>query len=321
MTTPSPVAEALDAADHRLGGPSPSGLQYRISYGEQRATITEVGAAIREYVVAGRDVFQSYREDEFSQAYHGAVLLPWPNRIRDGRYTFDGVDYQLPITEPDRMTALHGLSPWRSWSVVQHDADRIVLSLRLLPSIGYPFHLDSEIEYALGPEGLRVSAKSMNVGRRPLPYGIAFHPYLSGGGALLDECVVRIDACRRIVSDERLLPVGTEDVTGTVFDFRHPHRLGTVSMDDAFTAIPRGADGRGRLSVTGPDGRTASVWSEPSCPYWQVFTGDSLLPRFYRRGMAAEPMSAAPDAFNSGDGLVVLGPGESTTTTWGAALT
>ena len=321
MTTARRFAEPLNAADDGLDSPAPSGLQYRISYGEQHATITEVGAAVREFAVAGRDVFQSYREGEFSQAYHGSVLLPWPNRIRDGRYNFDGVDYQLPITEPERMTALHGLSPWRSWSVVRHDADRVVLALRLLPSIGYPFHLDSEVEYALDPQGLRVTATSTNVGGQPLPYGIAFHPYLSGGGALLDDCVVRIDAGRRIVSDERLLPIGAQDVTGTPFDFRQPHLLGSVQMDDAFTAIPRGSDGRAWLSVTGPDGRTASVWSEPSCPYWQVFTGDSLQPRFYRRGMAAEPMTAAPDAFNSGEGLVVLAPGQSATTTWGAVLT
>lgn len=318
MTTPS---RFVDPLEEEVACVPMSGTQYRISHGDQHATIVEVGATIREYAVAGRDVFQSFDEDELSQGFHGAILLPWPNRIRDGRYTFDGVDHQLPITEPERMTALHGLSPWRPWSVVRHEAHRIVMSLRLLSSPGYPFHLDSEVEYALGPDGLRVTATSTNVGARRLPYGIAFHPYLSGGGALLDECVVRVDAGRRIIPDERLLPIGSEDVTGTPFDFRQPHQLGALAMDDAFTAIPRGEDGRAWLSVTGPDGRTASVWSEPTCPYWQVFTGDSLPPRLYRRGMAAEPMTAAPDAFNSGDGLRVLAPGESATTTWGAVLT
>jgi aldose 1-epimerase len=298
----------------------PSGAQYRISHGDQQATITEIGAAVREYRVGDRDVFQPYGEHEFSQAFHGSVLLPWPNRIRDGRYRFDGADYQLAITEPTRMTALHGLSPWRPWSVVSHDDSRVVLSLSLLPSIGYPFFLDTEIEYGLGPEGLSVTAQSTNTGGVPLPYGIGFHPYLSGGGALLDECELRIDADRRFRCDDRLIPIGTEDVEGTPFDFREPHTLGSLSMDDAFGGILRDTSGKAWISLAAPDGHTAGVWSDPSCGFWQVFTGDTLPGERRRTGMAAEPMTAAPDAFNSGTGLAVLAPGESMVVRWGAAL-
>ena len=304
-----------------LSGPAPSGRQYRIGHGDQQLTVAEVGAAVREYRVGDREVFQSYAQDEFSQAFHGAVLLPWPNRIRDGRYRFDGVDYQLALTEPQRGAALHGLSPWRSWSVAAHEPDRVLLRLRLLPSPGYPFHLESEVEYALGAQGLRVTATSTNSGPAPLPYGIGFHPYLSGGGALLDECIVRVDAERRIVTDDRLLPIGSEPVAGTAFDFRRPQPLGALHVDDAFAGLCRDAQGRAWVSLTGSDGRTASVWSDTSCSFWQVYTGDDLPPHLWRRGMAAEPMTAAPDAFNSGDGLTVLGPGDSATATWGAVLT
>lgn len=298
----------------------PSGFQCRISYGDQQATITEIGAAVREYRVGDRDVFQPYGEHDFSQAFHGAVLVPWPNRIRDGRYRFEGIDYQLALTEPSRMTALHGLSPWRPWAVVSHDTSRVVLALSLLPHVGYPFQLDTEIEYSLGPDGLTVTARSTNVGGVPLPYGIGFHPYLSGGGALLDECELRLDASRRFLCDNRLIPVDSEDVGGTPFDFRVQRRLGSLRMDDAFGDVPRDVDGRAWISLAAPDGYTAGVWSEPSCPFWQVFTGDTLPGRMHRTGMAAEPMTAAPDAFNSGTGLIVLGPGEASTLRWGAGL-
>jgi aldose 1-epimerase len=306
-------------ADTRPPSAAPAGREWRISHGDQHADVAEVGAAIRSYRVGGRDVFQSPGED-FSPAFHGAVLLPWPNRLRDGRYSFSGLDYQVAITEPERMTALHGLSAWRSWSLVAHDPNRIELSLRLLPSPGYPFHLDTRIAYSLDDDGLRVTATSTNVGNATLPYGLAFHPYLSGGGSLLDECALRIDAGERFVTDDRLLPTGTEDVSGTDFDFRIPRTIGSTRLDTAFAGLPRDSSGRAWICLTGPDGRTAAVWSEPTCPYWQVYTGDTLSPALFRRGLAAEPMTAAPDAFNNGLGLIALAPGDTVTTTWGAAL-
>lgn len=300
-------------------GAAPSGQQWHIRYDDQHATVAEVGAAIVEYRVDGRDVFQP-PADPFASTFHGAVLLPWPNRLRDGRYRFDEVGYQVAISEPERMTALHGLSPWRSWSLVTHQDDRIVLALRLLPSPGYPFHLDSEVEYGLGPDGLRVTATSTNVGDEPLPYAIGFHPYLSGGGARLDDCVLRIDAGRRFLTDERLLPTGDADVAGTAFDFRVPRLLGSLQLDTAFTEVPRDADGRAWLTLAAPDGRTAAIWSESTCAFWQVYTGDRLPGHMFRRGLAAEPMTAAPDAFNNGLGLLTLAPGESAVTAWGAEL-
>jgi aldose 1-epimerase len=300
--------------------PAPSGAQYRIQCDQHVATITEVGAAVREYAVDGRDVFQSYRVDEFSLAFNGAVLLPWPNRLDAGRYSFDGESYQLPVTEPTRNTALHGLSPYAPWRLVSHEVDRVVLSLPLLPSPGYPFFLDSVVEYHLADSGLRVTTTSTNVGDHVLPYGIGFHPWLSAGGALLDECMLTLDAGRRFVTDERLLPTGEEDVEATPYDFRVDAPVGDLSLDDAFTDVSRRADGLSWVGLTAPDGRTATIWMDDSCAFWQLCSGDSLPAGQARRSLAAEPMTAAPNAFNSGRGLITLAPGESYSTRWGATL-
>jgi len=302
-----------------LAGLAPSGEQFRISFGAQVATVAEVGAAVREYRVGGRDVFQTYDEATFSSGYHGAVLVPWPNRLADGRYTFDGENFQVPISEPSRMTALHGLSPWRPWTLLAHENDHVELGLSLLPSPGYPFFLDTVVDYTLGADGLRVTTTSSNVGDRACPYGIAFHPYLSAGGALLDDCTVALDARRRFTTDDRLLPTGEEDVTGTAFDFREPRKLGPLVVDDAFTDVAR-TDRLAWVKLGAPDGHTAAIWMDDSCDYWQLCTGDMLPSRLARRGLAAEPMTAAPNAFQTGRGLLRLEPGEHVTTTWGACL-
>jgi aldose 1-epimerase len=306
--------------DAAVIGRCPSGAQFSIEFGDHRAVVAEVGASVREYLVGDREVFQSVGRHEFSKAFHGSVLLPWPNRLDAGRYDFDGESYQTAVTEPERDTALHGLSPYARWQLVDHGESRVVLRLSLLPTIGYPFFLDNEVEYALGHGGLRVTATSTNTGDKALPYGIGFHPWLSTGGALLDECSLTLDAGRRFATDARLLPTAEADVAGTLYDFRVRRTISELSLDDAFAGVTRRADGLSWAELTGPDGCIASIWMDSSCNFWQLCSGDGLPAHQARRSLATEPMTAAPNAFNTGRGLVRLESGESYLSSWGATL-
>lgn len=314
----APTAAATAAGGVRR---SPSGTQYRISHGDQHATITEGSAAVREYRVGDRDVFQSFAEDEIAPAYHSAVLIPWPNRIAAGRYAFDGEQCQLAITEPERNAALHGLACWLPWTLVNHEPDRVTLSFRILPSPGYPFHLDTRVDYRLDADGLRVTTTSANPGDRPCPYGLGFHPYIAAApGSTIDDCALSLDVRRRLVPDELLIPQGDEPVADGPYDFRAPRQVGSLTLDDAFADVVRDPQGRSWARLSGVDGRTAAVWADESFGYWQVYSADRLPESMARRAMAIEPMTAAPNAFNTGDGLTRLGPGESFTAVWGAAL-
>ena len=158
----------------------------------------------------GRDVVVPFRADEISPAFNSAVLIPWPNRLRDGSYEYDGVTHQLPVTEPSRNTALHGLAAWERWSVVEHSGSAVTLELKLVARPGYPFQLVAQMRYALSDAGLEITLEVTNVGPSTAPYGCGFHPWLSTGGADLDACTVRLDAATRVTTDERLLPTGTE---------------------------------------------------------------------------------------------------------------
>lgn len=304
-----------------MNQPVPTGAQFRITHGQQVATVVEVGAAVREYSVGDREVFQSYGEHEVSWGFHGSVLVPWPNRLADGRYEFDGETYQVALTEPERGTALHGLGAWQRWTLVEHTTDRVALRLQLLPSPGYPFHLDTVVQYSLDGDGLRVDAASTNTGERACPYALGFHPYLSAGpDATLDACVLRIDASRRLLADERLIPAGDEPVAGSEFDFRVARSLAGRVLDDGFGDVVDGIDGLSWVCLTGPDGRTGAVWADAHFAYWQVYSGDALPPRWARRSLAVEPMTAPSNAFQTGSGLIRLEPGERVTASWGAKL-
>jgi len=182
----------------------PSGDQFEINYGQQRAVIVEVGEGIRSHTDSGRDVLQPYPVDAMCDGAHGVPLVPWPNRLADGQYTFEGTDYQVALTEPTKNNVIHGFLQWRSWHAVEHDADRVVMGARLFPLLGYPFLLDMRIEYALGPGGLTVTTTATNQGPHALPYGSGQHPYLApGDDGVIDDCILQLDAATRITTDAK----------------------------------------------------------------------------------------------------------------------
>jgi aldose 1-epimerase len=320
---PEPTSVPEQSVPERKGShrPAPSGAQYRIAHGNQQATVVEVGAAVREYRVGDREIFQSYPEHDVSWAYHGAVLLPWPNRLRDGRYEFDGEPHQVALTEPLRHNALHGLAAWVPSTLVEHAPACVTLRCRIFPSPGYPFRLDTLVTYELGDDGLVVTTTSTNDGDRACPYALGFHPYVSAGpGAIIDDCTLHIDASRRLLLDDRLIPVGDEPVDGTAYDFRGDQPLADRILDTGFTDVTADAAGLSFVRVAGSDGHTVEVWADANFGFWQVYSGEDLPAPLRRRSLAVEPMTAAPNAFQTGQGLLRLEPGECVTARWGARL-
>jgi aldose 1-epimerase len=293
------------------GTVSPSGEQVELARGEQKAVVVGVGGGLRGYWVGEASVLDGYGLDELCSSGRGQLLAPWPNRIQDGSYEFDGRDYQLALDEPERLNAIHGLVRWSQWMVAERDAGRAVLEHRLHPSPGYPFTLDLRVEYALDDDGLTVRMQATNAGSEACPYGAGAHPYLTGGG-LVDELELSVPARTSLVSDERSIPTGRKPVDGTDLDFRAAKPIGSVQLDHCFTDLERDEQGRARVELGG----RAGLWVDEAFPYVMVFTGDAL-PDVARRSVAVEPMTCAPNAFRSGDGLIRLEPGQTHSGSWG----
>jgi aldose 1-epimerase len=187
---------------------------------------------------------------------------------------------------------------------------------RLHPQPGYPFTLDLSIEYMLSANGLSVQTTATNVGHDRCPYGCGAHPYLSVGTATVDATVLRAPGRTVLQADGRGIPTGATPVAGTEYDFREPRAVADTKLDHGFTDLERGEDGLARVELTNPDLAAAlAVWVDESFPYLMLFTGD--LPEVERRALAVEPMTCAPNAFRSGESLIVLEPGDSVTSTWG----
>jgi aldose 1-epimerase len=296
---------------------APSGEQVEIAFGDQRAVVVEVGGGLRSYTVAGRDVLDGYGPDERARSGRGQVLVPWPNRLEDGSYEFGGRHHQAPLNEVERSNAIHGLVRWASWRVGERESHRVVMGHVLHPQPGYPFTLELTVEYELSEPGLSVRTTATNAGSEACPYGSGNHPYLTLRTPTVDPLELQLPAERMLLADARGLPTGSRPVAGTPFDFLEPRPIGTTTLDNGFTGLRRDEHGLALVRLRDPaTGRALTLWVDEAYPYLMVFTGDPL-PDVNRLSLAVEPMSCPPNAFRTGESLIVLEPGDSTTGRWG----
>lgn len=293
----------------------PTGEQFEIASGAHRAVVTEVGATLRSYTVQGRDVVHGFAVDEIPKGGRGQQLIPWPNRIRDGKYSFDGVDQQLALTEPARHNASHGLARHIPWVATEQADDRVTLRARVFPQPGWPGTLEANLTFGVAEDGLTVTVDAQNLGTTAFPFGYAAHPYLSVGEERVDDISVRVPASSYLEVDDRLLPARVSTVDGTEWDLREPTPIGSRLLDTAMTALERGTDGRWRVELSHGE-RTAELWADEAFGWVQVFTGGP-----YRTwSLAVEPMTCGPNAFNAGPthtDLLVLQPDQHFTAQWG----
>lgn len=300
---------------------APSGRQLSISSGVHVAVIVEVGGGVRCYQAAGRDVLDGYDRGQRCTAARGQPLLPWPNRLRHGRYEWDDRQRQTPVNEVDKGNALHGYTLGHNWTLAPHGPHEAEASLRLHPQQGYPFALDLSVTYSLDPSGLTVTNTARNVGATACPYAHGAHPYLSVGTQHIDEATLTIPAATYLTTDQAQIPTGREAVGGTPYDFRTARALGDVQVDHAFTDLARDSDGLARVAMSSQaQGRSVTVWLDSSYSYVMIFTGDTVTPATRRRrGLGVEPMTCPPNGFATGE-VLRLEPGRSVTTRWGITV-
>ncbi len=283
---------------------------FELRAGDYRAVVESRGAALCRLGIGDRDLLWGHDPGGAVRGFQGQLLAPWPNRVGEGRYVFDGNEHELEITERGGSSAIHGLVhalPWRTEDV---SACGVTLSCTLDTAPGYPFRLAATAEYRLDPQaGLEVTVTLRNQGTSAAPCGIGAHPYLRVG-TTLDDATLRLPARLRQPVDDRQLPVGPpQPVAGTEHDFTTPRPVGTAVLDTPFTGLHYGRDERAWTVLRGAE-TAVGLWTDRGCPWLQVFSADPLVAPGNRGPLAVEPMTCPPNALATGDGLAVLPPGD-----------
>jgi aldose 1-epimerase len=281
------------------------------------AVVAELAASLRRVRVGDVEIVQDYGADALPSGGSGIVLVPWPNRIRDGRWTQGGSVQQLDVTEPAKGNASHGLLRNTGYRVTDRSESAITLSATVFPQHGYPFHLDTSVRYSLTATGLEVVHGIHNVGDATAPFGVGCHPYLRVGDTPMRDLVVTVSGERMLETDDRSLPVREVPVAGTPQDLRGGGALRDLDLDTAYTGLAT-VDGRVRHRLAAPDGRAVELHADPVFGWAQVFTNPVYATDDGRiDAVAIEPMTCPADAFNSGTDLLRLEPGEQWVAGWG----
>lgn len=303
---------------------SPTGRTIEIVAGATRASIGSVAAVLRSLVIDGVAASEPLADGAHPRFASGIVLAPWPNRVGDGRWSLDGEVQQLPLTEPDRRNAIHGLLRFADYEIRAHGADSVRLGAIVPPQTGWPALLDTWVEYRVIPDGLEVLHGVTNHASTRAPFAVGAHPFLRIGDVPVEELVVTVHADGWIESDDRLLPVAERDVDGTPFDLRGGVRVGDVAgrLDTAYTRVRHAPSGEVARLEDPRSGRRLSLRDDADWQYLQVFTPTAFpgAEGAARPAIAIEPMTAPPDALRSGEGLIWLEPGASWSGSWGLRL-
>lgn len=295
-----------------------TGQQYSIHSGDYQAVITELGAGLRSLQFQGTDILASYDPDELVPCSNGSVLVPFPNRIEDAEYCFDGQTYRMPIDEHERNTAIHGFGYRYYWQLVSLTESSVTLSWRVPALAAYPFDVSVSVTYSLSQEGLRMKVQAHNHDTKKAPWAFGIHPWLANGfnhrGDEIQEdngqCTLQIPCKTHVRVNERLLPVG-EEPAAHQYDLRTGMSLKGQSFDDAWCDPERDERGYSTAIFTRPDSIRISLWADDTINAWQVCTGTGFDASFRPAGVAVEPMTAYANAFRSGKNLVALEPGQS----------
>ncbi|MBT2530831.1 aldose 1-epimerase family protein [Arthrobacter sp. ISL-48] len=295
-----------------------TGRQYEIRRGDALAVVTELAAGLRLYSRSGVLLTETYGDADIPPGAAGITLAPWANRVEDGVWYLDGKKQQLDITEVSRNNASHGLLRNAAYGLVDESQHSVTLEATIFPQHGFPFLLRHRVQYLLAEDqGLVVHQTLINDSPTPAPFVLGAHPYLRLGDLDMDELTLTVAAETRLVADKRLIPRSSEPVSGDT-DLRAGRRVGGLAVDVALTDI-RFDGGVARHTLSAPAGRTVSLWQDEACTFVHVFVTTEFPDR--ARAVAIEPMTGPANAFNSGDGLRWLAPGDSFTMSWGIEAT
>jgi aldose 1-epimerase len=299
-----------------------SGAQFTLESHGYRAEIAGVGAALRSLTFQGRDLVRPFGEDELHLNFSGVILAPWPNRVIDATYTWDGEERQLDISEPARGHALHGLLVWQDFELVEASLSSVTLRSIIEPRVGYPHRVQVNVTYSLSADGLTTQVSADLLAGEPAPFGWGSHSYLvapsvPGEASPVDGWSLSLPTDTvQTVTEDRLIPTGLAPVGELGYDFREARAIGDTFIDHAFTDLIRSDDGSARVRLTDAAGTGVEMVWDATCPWVQIHTADLPGDALSRTGLAVEPMTCPPGAFNSGTDVIRLDSDEHAEASW-----
>ena len=252
------------------------------------------------------DEFADATEIETNPAYKNVFLLPFPNRLKDGKYNFNGKTYQFPINDKTNNTALHGFTDFNNLQIASFESNEKDAHLVLKGDYdgsnpAYPFSFETTLSFELTNDNtFTATIQIQNTDNSEFPIGTGWHPYFKLGEKI-NDCQLQLPLVQKVICDDNMIPVGK---TVSFDKFNDSSTINDTQLDTAF--LLSSTAGKAKV-IFKNDKTTIEYWQETGIGkfnYLQIYTPD------HRNALAIEPMTCNIDAFNNGDGLIVLKPKE-----------
>jgi aldose 1-epimerase len=276
--------------------------------GNQFSILPAFGATALDIIFHKTSVLDGYRTPEDLQENKwkkSGILFPFANRLKDGRYEWQGKTYQFPINEPATGNALHGLGIERPMRVGEVRTEENLASITCSyqdagDHPAYPFPHTVFVTFRMEePAHFTMEMRFQNDGDTAIPVGFGWHPYFQLSEKI-DDVQLQLPLGEWIEFDERMLPTGKRN---PYLEFSQLTPIQSVNIDDCF-AMPTD---QGKIFVTLQGERgTLRYWQETGLDkfnFLQLFIPES------RQSLGVEPMTCITNGFNSGEGLITLEPG------------
>jgi aldose 1-epimerase len=215
-------------------------------------------------------------------------LVPFCNRIRDGRASFEGRDIRMPSNHPgeDATHPLHGLA-WRMpWEVMHAEQGAAELALAVDASEAWPWRFSARQEFALAERVLTVTMTVRNEDTAAMPLGLGHHPYFPHHPGTR----ITSPAQAMWVADAEVMPLRL-DAGGAVDALRQGVELSRLDLDNNFIGWQRSTRIEWPADVHGPV-RVLTMEAESPLDYFVLYS-----PRG-RDSFCAEPVSQCTDWLN-----------------------
>lgn len=287
-----------------------------------QAVLATYGASLRrlfEILPDGktRDIIWGYSGSENKKGGQGDVLIPFPSRIKNGRYTFEAATHQMALNDKEGPNSIHGFLRTEPWAVEESAQDHVTFFYKMTKENygpkGYPFDLEVRISYGLKSNGMTVGFEITNSGNSDAPVGVGFHPYFVVGTENANSASLEIPAENYLELDSTLIPTGRAlPVENTSWDFRKRQEIGDRKILTCYSNLKTDRDGKARVRLLNKqNGQMVLLTLDDQFKYLVAYTGDAITEPWGRYSVALEPMTCAPDAFNHPEcGLKVLSPNE-----------
>ncbi len=237
------------------------------------------------------------------------VLLPFPNRLQGGTFTFSGKTYCFPINEVEHNNNLHGFENHLDFSILKTIQSNNTLTIELESTFEgcsfYPFPFTCRLSYQIAHTSFTIQCTLVNNHKSEIPIAWGWHPYFKLTDRGIDNCKLRVGECQNIELGPQNIPTGKKQIFTDFIEFKP---VQNKTLDHCFTLnkIPKTHQKQTLVELN---------YKNTLLSFWQV-TGlnQSNFFQLYvppnRKSIAIEPMSASINAFNTGEGLTILSPNQ-----------